>query len=131
MKTAMLKAISAASLSFTLALALPGPNGRKLEARQDINFTLVDSTPDPTIRPDDTSNFNSSAAIASVVAAVTASPETQSKRSLEARDMLVNSYPGYTDNVPIGKAAMYAPLDCNKHVSACEQYLKPAADGTS
>ena len=110
----MLKAISAASL--TLALALPGPNGRKLEARQDIDFDLVDSTPDPTIRPEDTSNFNPSAAIASVVAAVTASPLPQSKRGLEARAIVINTYAGYTDNVPIGNAAINAPLDCNKRV---------------
>ena len=120
MKTRILKVISAASLSFTLAIALPGLNGRKLEARQDIDFKLADSTPDPTIRPDGTSDFNPAAAIASVVAAIAASPLPQTKRSLEARDIVVTTYAGYTDNVLIGNAAINAPLDCNKKVGTCD-----------
>ena len=123
MRSGTLKAVSAASLSFNLALALPGLNGRKLETRQDINFKLADSTPDPTVRPDDTSNFNPAAAIASVIAAISASPLPQSKRSLEARDIVVTTYAGYTDNALIGNAAINAPLDCNKHVCACDWML--------
>lgn len=119
----MLKAISAASLSFNLVSALPGFHSRKLEARQDIDFDLVDSTSDPTILPGDTSNFNPSAAIASVVAAISASPLSQSKRSLEARDVVVSTYAGYTINTPMGNASINAPMDCNKHVGAAVECL--------
>ncbi|KAL8788747.1 MAG: hypothetical protein Q9195_007154 [Heterodermia aff. obscurata] len=137
MKNGM-KAISVASLCFNLALyalllvvssltllawgswtisrgALPQLNNGILETRQSIDFKLVDSTPDPTIQPGDTSNFNPSAAIASVIAAISASPLPQSKRSLEARDIVVNTYDGYTVNTPIGNASIDAPLDCNNH----------------
>ena len=117
----MLKVISAAMLCSHLALALPQPEKQKLQARQDIDFDLVNSTPDPTILPGDTSNFNAPAAIAAVKAAVTASPLPQSKRSLEARDIIVNTYPGYTDNIAVANAAMNAPMDCNGHVSAYEK----------
>ena len=123
MKTGLLNAIPLASLIFNLALAMPGPSGRKLEARQDIDFNLVDSTPDPIISPEGTSKFNPSTAVTSVSAAVTASPLPQSKRSLEARAIVVNTHAGYTANVPIGNAAIYAPLDYNKHVGACDQML--------
>ncbi|KAG7004913.1 hypothetical protein G7Y79_00022g051340 [Physcia stellaris] len=115
MRSGMLKVISVASLSINLVSALPGFHSRKLEARQDINFDLVDATPDPTISPGDTSNFNPSAAIASVVAAISANPLPQSKRGLEARDVVVSTYAGYTINTPIGNAAINAPLDCNQH----------------
>ncbi|KAL8951318.1 MAG: hypothetical protein Q9183_007465, partial [Haloplaca sp. 2 TL-2023] len=114
MKGDMMKVLSAASLCLNLALALPQPNTPRLEARQSIDFDLVDSTPDPTFQPEDRSNFNPSAAIASVIAAINANPLPQSKRSIEARaDVLVTTYPGYTDNTPVADAAMSAPNDCN------------------
>ncbi|KAL8699739.1 MAG: hypothetical protein Q9224_001286 [Gallowayella concinna] len=115
MKTGLLKAISAASLGFNLASALPRIDGRNLVARQDIDFNLVDSTPDPTVFPEDRSHFNSAAAIASVVAAINAHPLPPLKRSLETRDVVVATYAGYTANTLVGNASMYAPMDCNAH----------------
>ncbi|KAL8948290.1 MAG: hypothetical protein Q9222_005511 [Ikaeria aurantiellina] len=116
MKSRLLKVISAASLGLNnLVSALPRTDGRNLVARQDIDFNLVDSTPDPTVLPEDRSHFNPSAAIASVVAAINADPLPQSKRSLETRDVVVSTYEGYTENTLVGNASMYTPLDCNKH----------------
>ena len=121
MRNAILKALSTASISFALALALPQPESPKLESRQSIDFDLADFTPDPTVLPEDTSNFNPSAAIASVVAAISAGP--QSKRSFQARDIIVSTYAGYTTNTPVGNAAMNAPKDCNNHVSDVTKYI--------
>ncbi|KAL8675795.1 MAG: hypothetical protein Q9186_007601, partial [Xanthomendoza sp. 1 TL-2023] len=105
MKTGLLKAISAASLGFNLASALPRIDGRNLVARQDIDFNLVDSTPDPTVFAEDRSHFNSAAAIASVVAAINAHPLPPLKRSLETRGVVVATYAGYTANTLVERKA--------------------------
>lgn len=97
--------------------AVPQDGGSKLHARQGIDFDLVDSTPDPTVQPGDTSNFDPAAAIASVIAEVKAgTPLSEERRDLEARDIVVSIYPGYTQNVLLGNAAINAPLDCNGRV---------------
>lgn len=41
----------------------------------------------------------------------------QAKRSIQARDIVVSTYPGYTVNQAIGNAAINASLDCNKKAS--------------
>ena len=79
----------------------------------------MNSTPDPKSLPDDTSDLSPTAAIAAVIADINTSPLPQSKRALAARDTIVATYAGYTSNTPIGNAALNAPLDCNKQVSAC------------
>ncbi|KAL9593716.1 MAG: hypothetical protein Q9219_007419 [cf. Caloplaca sp. 3 TL-2023] len=115
MKAGILCAISIATIGFNLVSALPHDGDRKLVARQSIDFDLVDSTPDPTVQPEDRSHFNAAAAIASVVAAINADPLPQTaKRSLEARDVLTTTSPGYTPNTLVANAAMSVPLDCNK-----------------
>lgn len=92
--------------------------GAKLQARQSIDFDLVDSVPDPVIQPNDVSNLDPAAAIASVIAEVKAgSPLAERKRALESRDLLVSTYPGYTDNIALGNFAINAPLDCNQKVA--------------
>ena len=92
--------------------------GAKLQARQSIDFDLVDSVPDPVIQPNDVSNLDPAAAIASVIAEVKAgSPLAERKRALESRDLLVSTYPGYTDNFALGNFAINAPLDCNQKVA--------------
>ncbi|KAL8998610.1 MAG: hypothetical protein Q9169_002361 [Polycauliona sp. 2 TL-2023] len=113
MVTALLKALSVASLGFNLASAFPRSADTKLVARQSIDFDLVDSTPDPTVPPDDRSHFNRAAAIAAVVADINADPLPQ-KRSRETRDVVVATYPGYTANIQVANASISAPLDCNK-----------------
>lgn len=105
--------VSAAFALTQLVSALP-PH---LITRQSIDFDLVDSTPDPTIKPDNTTNLNVAAAIASVIAEVKENPLPQAKRSLQARDIVVSTYAEYTANQPIDNAAINAPLDCNKKVS--------------
>jgi hypothetical protein len=122
MKVHTLKAVSAAFALNRLVSTLPS----HVVARQSIDFDLVDSTPDPTIKPDNTTNLNPAAAIASVIAEVKANPLPQDKRSLQARDIVVSTYAGYTANQAIGNAAINAPLDCNKKVSTpipCIQHL--------
>lgn len=88
MRDQTLKAAFAACALAQLASALPS----QLYARQSIDFDLVDSTPDPTVKPDNTTNLNSVAAIASVIAEVKANPLPQNKRSLQARDIVVSTY---------------------------------------
>ncbi|KAL8869357.1 MAG: hypothetical protein Q9174_004332 [Haloplaca sp. 1 TL-2023] len=112
MVTGLLKAMSVASIGFTMVSALP-----RAVARQSIDFDLVNSTPDPTVMPDDRSNFDRDAAIASVIASINKDPLPQaSKRSLETRDVAVSTYPGYTANVQVANASMSAPMDCNNKV---------------
>lgn len=108
------KSVAAAALAFAqLSAALP-----QHVARQSIDFALVDATPDPIIKPEDTSNLNPAAAIASVIAEVKENPLPQVKRTLKARNIIVETYPGYTTNTGVGNAAINAPLDCNKKVSS-------------
>jgi hypothetical protein len=98
--------------------AAPHASDAKLQARQSINFDLVESAPDPSVQPDDTSNYHPAAAIASVIAEVQAgNPLSERKRALEARDIVVSTYAGYTANIPLGNLAINAPLDCNQRVS--------------
>ncbi|KAJ8109097.1 hypothetical protein OPT61_g7702 [Boeremia exigua] len=114
----MMKVVSGAVVASTLAqiaLAKPQSSGPKLQARQSINFDLVDNSPDPVVQPGDTSHFNPAAAIASVVAEVkSGAPLAERKRALEARDIVVTTYPGYTTNTALGNVAINAPLDCNQ-----------------
>ena len=113
---------TAAAVATTLVQftsAVPQAGDSKLQARQNINFKLADSTPDPTVQPNDSSNIDPAAAIASVIAEVKAGvPLSERKRALAARDIIVSTYPGYTDNIPLGNAAINAPLDCNQKVIA-------------
>ena len=116
----MAKILSAAVMTAALTrvtLGVPEGAGAKLQARQSIDFDLVDSVPDPVIQPEDVSNFDPAAAIASVIAEVKAGgPLAERKRALESRDILVSTYPGYTDNFALGNVAINAPLDCNEKV---------------
>lgn len=89
------------------------PRSITLEARQDIDFDLVDSSPDPTILPDDATNYNPTAAISAIVAEISSNPLPQQRRSIQRRSIVVNTYSGYTDNAAVGNAAINAPNDCN------------------
>jgi hypothetical protein len=113
-----------------ITLGAPEFAGVKLQARQSIDFDLVDSVPDPVIHPNDVSNFDPAAAIASVVAEVKAGgPSAEKKRAIESRDILVSTYPGYTDNTPLGNVAINAPLDCNKKVTSIP--LSPSSNAST
>ena len=104
------KVLSVGAVMVTLTrvtLGAPEFAGAKLQARQSIDFDLVDSVPDPVIQPNDVSNFDPAAAIASVIAEVKAGgPLSERKRALESRDILVSTYPGYTDNTPLGNGLL-------------------------
>ncbi len=113
MRDPILRTAIAAFALAQVSLALPP----QLNARQSIDFDLVDSTPDPIVKPDDTRNFDAAAAIASVIAEIKEDPLPQEKRALEVRDIVVSTYPGYAVNQALGRAAINAPLDCNKKVS--------------
>ena len=112
------KLLSAAAITATLTRVTLGVPEAKLLARQSIDFDLVDSVPDPTIQPNDVSDFDPAAAVASVISEIRAgSPLAERKRALEIRDIIVSNYPGYTDNIALGNVAINAPLDCNQKVS--------------
>jgi hypothetical protein len=116
MRSEILCAASVASIFAQFTSALLQTSDSKLQARQNIDFDLVDSTPDPIVKPNDTSHFNPAAAIASVIAEVKENPLPQLKRALDARDIVVSTYAGYTVNTALGNVAINAPLDCNKKV---------------
>lgn len=114
--------MKAAFVSVAVATALLNdmvsafPRSITLEARQDIDFDLVDSSPDPTMLPDDSTNYNPTAAISAVVAEISSNPLPQQRRSVQRRSIVTNTYPGYTDNIAVGNAAINAPSDCNGFV---------------
>ena len=127
MKTAIIGAATAVSVLIQSTSALPRAGNAKLHARQAIDFELVDATPDPVVKPDDTSSFNAAAAIASVIADVKANPlpqDTNAKRDVVARDIVVSTYNGYSPNALLGNVAINAPLDCNKKVSGFSQSVQ-------
>ncbi|KAH0376000.1 hypothetical protein KCU92_g9981, partial [Aureobasidium melanogenum] len=68
-----------------------------LRRRQDIDFALVDSTPDPVVAPNNYTNYNQQAAINAVLAEIISNPLPQ-KRSLSVKEH---------------SAAVNAPLNCN------------------
>lgn len=85
--------------------------------RQDIDFLLVDSSPDPTIAPDNSTNYDQQAAISNVVASIDDNPLPQGS-TRRKRDMIISTSAGYTDNLQLAGAAINAPLNCNGAVSA-------------
>jgi hypothetical protein len=56
-----------------------------LRRRQDIDFALVDSTPDPVVAPNNYTNYNQQAAINAVLAEIISNPLPQ-KRSLSVKE---------------------------------------------
>lgn len=84
--------------------------------RQDIDFQLVDDTPEPTIAPDNSTDYNQQAAISEVLASINDDPLPQDS-PLGKRDMIISTYPGYTQNLQLTGAAINAPLNCNGAVS--------------
>lgn len=99
-------------LGYLAALAVSRP------APQDIDFDLVDATPDPTIA--NLTDVNAAAIVAAITADIAANLTLNlnlTRRALSARDdnvpVTVITSPGYTAPNPIGQAAINAPLDCN------------------
>jgi hypothetical protein len=118
MRTGILRVAAITATFAQVISAAPQARDGKLQARQSINFDLVESAPDPVVQPDDTSNYNPAAAIASVIADIRAGDvASERKRALKARDIVVSTYTGYTANIALGNAAINAPLDCNGKVS--------------
>jgi hypothetical protein len=83
-----------------------------LHRRQDIDYKLVDSTPDPVIAPNNYTDYDQQAAINAVVADISRNPLSQ-KRSIPSQD--VNTPPsGYASVAVPVNATINAPLNCNK-----------------
>jgi hypothetical protein len=83
-----------------------------LHRRQDVDYTLVDSTPDPVIAPNNYTDYDQQAAINAVVADISSDPLPQ-KRSVPSSD--VNAPPsGYAKVAVPVNATINAPLNCNK-----------------
>ncbi|KAH0365933.1 hypothetical protein KCU65_g5750, partial [Aureobasidium melanogenum] len=80
---------------------------------QEIDFDLEDSTPDPTIAPNNYTNYNQQAAIDAVVADILGDPLPQRRAALTPRDMYDTAPGGYSSIVVSSSAALSAPLNCN------------------
>jgi hypothetical protein len=95
------------------------PNDLKHLRRQDIDFDLVDETPEPPKSPTDTRNYNQDSAIAAVINDINSDPlpqQTADNLTLLRRDVIVTTADGYNPNTPLDGAAINAPLNCNKAV---------------
>ncbi|KEQ91569.1 hypothetical protein AUEXF2481DRAFT_32950 [Aureobasidium subglaciale EXF-2481] len=93
------------------------PNKSRHLRRQDIDFDLVDDTPEPSKSPTDTQNYNQASAIAAVINDVNTDPlpqQTTDSTSLSRRDVVVVTADGYSQNTVLDGAAINAPLNCNK-----------------
>lgn len=84
-----------------------------LVRRQDIDFDLVDSTPDPTIAPNNYTDYNRQAAINAVVADIGSDPLPQKRETPRFRDIYNTAQNGYSTIIVPGSAALNAPLNCN------------------
>ncbi|KAL2025702.1 hypothetical protein VTO58DRAFT_103928 [Aureobasidium pullulans] len=85
-----------------------------LVRRQDIDFDLVDETPDPVIAPDNSTNYNQKDAVAVVKLDIIEDPLRQDASTAKVRrDIITTTSPGYTFNIPLTGAALSAPLNCN------------------
>jgi hypothetical protein len=88
-----------------------------LARRQDIDFDLVDESPEPTVAIDDSSNYNQQAAVDAVITEVETNPLPQRRDTdLHRRDIVVETSNGYTSNVQIKNAAMSVPKNCQGSV---------------
>ncbi|KAG9528189.1 hypothetical protein KCU93_g4603, partial [Aureobasidium melanogenum] len=85
----------------------------RIRRRQEIDFDLVDSTPDPTIAPNDYTDYNQQAAIDAVVADIFSDPLPQKRDSLAPRDIYNTAPGGYSSIVVSSSVALSAPLNCN------------------
>jgi len=98
-------------------LADDGSIRLSLARRQDIDFDLVDESPEPTVAIDDSSNYNQQAAIDAVITEVESNPLPQRRDTdLHRRDIVVETSNGYTSNVQIKDAAMSVPKNCQGSV---------------
>jgi hypothetical protein len=93
-----------------------------LARRQDIDFDLVDESPEPTVAIDDSSNYNQQAAVNAVISEVEINPLPQ-RRDLHRRDVIVQTSNGYTSNVQIKDAAMSVLKNCQGLVCTVYTYL--------
>lgn len=98
-------------------LADDGSIRMTLSRRQDIDFDLVDESPEPTVAIDDSSNYNQQAAVDAVITEVETNPLPQRRDTdLHRRDIVVETSNGYTSNVQIKNAAMSVPKNCQGSV---------------
>jgi hypothetical protein len=84
-----------------------------LRRRQEIDFDLVESTPDPVIAPGNYTNYNQQAAIDAVVADITQDPLPQKRDVLVSKGNYNTAPLGFTSISVSSSAAINAPLNCN------------------
>ena len=84
-----------------------------LRRRQEIDFGHVDSTPDPTIAPNNYIDYNRQAAINAVVADIISDPLPQKHDTLTLKDLYNTASGGYSSVVVPSSAALNARLNCN------------------
>jgi hypothetical protein len=77
-----------------------------LGRRQDIDFALADSLPDPITTS--SSTYNQASALAAVIADINDDPLVQKRNSVGRR-----AVSGYSNSISLGNAALNAPLNCN------------------
>ncbi|KAI5242541.1 hypothetical protein E4T43_04740 [Aureobasidium subglaciale] len=112
MRSSLILSLVASGL---VANALPSES--RYSRRQDIDFDLVDDTPEPSKSPTDTRNYNQASAVAAVISDVDTDPlpqQTTDSTSLSRRDVVVVTADGYSQNTVVDGAAINAPLNCNK-----------------
>jgi hypothetical protein len=96
--------------SLNISSSDPAVSGSaSLRRRQDIDFDLVDSTPDPTIAPNNYTDYNRQAAIASVIADVNSDPLIQKRDGPISK----RAPSGFASIAIPASAAVNAPLNCN------------------
>jgi hypothetical protein len=111
--------------------ALPPIIKSGLQARQDLDFNLVGSTPIPHILPEDIMVYNATAAILEAIEYINTHPLPLRHPALQARTVR-STAPGYSTSVLIDTHIIDAPLDCNQQVSTFAQVNgKSAANSIS
>lgn len=95
-----------------------------LARRQDIDFDLVDESPEPTVAIDDSSNYDQQVAIDAVITEMETNPLPQRRdMDLHRRDVIIETSTGYTSNVKIKDASISAPKNCQGSVCTVKTHL--------
>jgi hypothetical protein len=91
----------------------PEGGAEALRRRQEIDYDLVESTPDPVIAPGNYTNYDQQAAIDAVVAEISQDPLPQKRDVLVSTGNYNTAPVGFTSVSMSSSAAINAPLNCN------------------
>jgi hypothetical protein len=95
-----------------------------LARRQDIDFDLVDGSPEPTVGIDDSSNYDQQVAIDAVITEMETNPLPQRRdMDLHRRDIIIETSNGYTSNIKIKDASISVPKNCQGSVCTTGTHL--------